>query len=279
MSITTMQPETTFSLLNFIERASRDPDIDVGKLQALLEMQRSVMHEQAKRAFNSAMAEAQSEMEPVLRDATNSHIGNKYAKLETIDAQMRPVYTHHGFSVRYGSAPPPHEGWIRITCTVAHRDGYYEEHYLDSQLDVSGSGGRTNKTPVQGVGSSVTYLRRYLLCMVFNIVLANEDDDGEATRRTAAPSRPAPQPESAKRMTVGAWLDNLELHLAAAQTSEDVDAIVGGSEVVAARQKLRNGAQERLEALITGAYERLQAAADDAAKAAVEDESEMALPE
>jgi hypothetical protein len=175
------------ALMSFIERAAKDPEFDVAKFGELLRLQRDVAHDQARRAFNAAMADAQAEMLPVVRDAKNNHLGNRYAKLETIDAAMRPIYTRHGFSVRYGSAPAPAEGYIRLTCTVAHAAGYFEENYLDAPLGTHGSqGGRTATTPVQSVGSAVTYLRRYLLGMVFNIVLADDDDDGEAVRQKAA---------------------------------------------------------------------------------------------
>jgi len=182
-------------LASFIERAARDPEFDVQKFGELLRMQREVEHDQARKSFNRAMASAQAEMLPVVRDAKNSHLNNRYAKLETIDAAIRPIYTRWGFSVRYGSAPSPHEGWLRITCTVAHDDGYFEENYLDAPVSLTGSqGGRMAVTPVQAIGSTVTYLRRYLLGMVWNTVLADDDDDGEATRRAAA----APMPRGAR---------------------------------------------------------------------------------
>ena len=175
------------ALMSFIERASRDTEFDVAKFGELLKLQRDMEHERARRAFNIAMSEAQTEMLPVVRDSKNDHLRNKYAKLETIDSAIRPIYTRHGFSVRYGSAPAPLEGHIRITCTVAHAAGYFEESYLDSPTGNAGSqGGRTATTPVQAVGSAVTYLRRYLLSMVFNVVTVGEDDDdGEAMRRQA----------------------------------------------------------------------------------------------
>jgi hypothetical protein len=182
-------------LASFIERAARDPEFDVQKFGELLRMQREVENDQARKSFNRAMASAQAEMLPVVRDAKNSHLNNRYAKLETIDAAIRPIYTRWGFSVRYGSAPSPHEGWLRITCTVAHDDGYFEENYLDAPVSLTGSqGGRMAVTPVQAIGSTVTYLRRYLLGMVWNTVLADDDDDGEATRRAAA----APMPRGAR---------------------------------------------------------------------------------
>jgi hypothetical protein len=183
------------ALMSFIERAAKDETFDVQKFEVLLRLQMEVSDKQARRAFNAAMAVAQSEMMPVIRTAQNRHLGNKYAKLEDIDREMRPIYTRHGFSVRFGSAAAPREGDMRITCTVAHADGYSEENHLDAPSSVLGSqGGRMAVTPVQAVGSTVTYLRRYLLTMVFNLVLEDDDDDGEATRRAAA----APMPRGAR---------------------------------------------------------------------------------
>ena len=174
------------ALMSFIERAAKDESFDVAKFETLLRVRRDEAHDQSRRVFNAAMAACQSEMEPVLRGSTNPDVRSKYAKLEAIDQQMRPVYTRHGFSVRFGSAPPPQPGWMRITCTVAHDGGYFEENYLDSPVTTQGSqGGRIAMTPVQAVGSVVTYLRRYLLGMVFNIVQADvvgEDNDGEGQR-------------------------------------------------------------------------------------------------
>jgi hypothetical protein len=183
-AVTTIE-ENSSSLMSLIDRATRDPEFDLNKFQALLAMKRELDHEFAKRAFNQAMAAAQTEMMPVIRDAANTHTQSKYARLETIDAQMRPIYTKHGFAVRYGSAPAPRDGWIRVICTVSHTDGYSEENYLDAPPDIAGSQGKSNKTPIQAVGSSVTYLRRYLLTMCFNIVLADEDDDGSRVTRPA----------------------------------------------------------------------------------------------
>jgi hypothetical protein len=189
------------ALLSFIERAAKDESFDVAKFETLLRVRRDEAHDHSRRVFNAAMAACQSEMQPVLRESTNPGVRSKYAKLEAIDQQMRPIYTRHGFSVRFGSAPPPQPGWMRITCTVAHESGYFEENYLDSPVSTQGSqGGRIAMTPVQAVGSVVTYLRRYLLGMVFNIVQADvvgEDDDGE-TMREQPRAAAAPMPRGAR---------------------------------------------------------------------------------
>ena len=240
---------TSNTLLSFIERASRDDNFSVEKFGELLRLQRDAEHDRARKMFNQAMAAAQSEMQSVVRDASNKHLGNKYAKLETIDAAMRPIYTRNGFSVRFGSAPAPHEGWMRITCTVAHDGGYFEENYLDSPVTTTGSqGGRMAITPVQAIGSTVTYLRRYLLSMVMNVVLADDDDDGEAVRSQPAATpryqrkvdptpyeadpaqnrfyRQKPVDETEPRETdEERWKRNLLAKLASAQSRADVVAV------------------------------------------------------
>ena len=236
-AVTPHDPNGSSGLMNFIERASRDPEFDVAKFEALLRMQREIVQEQARVAFNRAMAEAQAEMMPIIRDATNTHTGSRYARLETIDREMRPIYTKHGFGVRFGSDAAPREGWLRIVCTVSHVGGYSETNYLDAPPDAVGTQGKTNKNPVQAVGSSVSYLRRYLLAMVFNIVLADDDDDGEATKRDEQAKRSYPgngagRTEHPLDETNGTlWLRNLAALLAAAGTRQAVVDLMGDPRV------------------------------------------------
>jgi hypothetical protein len=281
------------ALMSFIERAAKDETFDVQKFEVLLRLQMEVSDKQARRAFNAAMAVAQSEMMPVIRTAQNRHLGNKYAKLEDIDREMRPIYTRHGFSVRFGSAPSPREGDMRITCTVAHADGYSEENHLDAPSSVLGSqGGRMAVTPVQAVGSTITYLRRYLLTMVFNLVLEDDDDDGEATRRAAAaPMRsaerkvdPTPYEAPPKHAASEArlsthvqgdvydqhniaielldvddsrtWLSNLEMLLAEAQSQVAVVVIGGCESVKRTIAKAPPAIRARVDELLANAYKR-----------------------
>jgi hypothetical protein len=129
---------------------------------------------------------------------------------------------------------------MRITCTVAHDSGYFEENYLDAPVTTTGSqGGRMAITPVQAIGSTVTYLRRYLLGMVWNTVLADDDDDGESQRpqwerprnvaaRTPPPERkvdPTPYEAEPRETDEERWKRNLLAKLASAQSRADVVAV------------------------------------------------------
>jgi hypothetical protein len=150
----------------------------------LLDKQQEMLRERARQEFNSAMSEVMADIGPVIRDRLNPAVNRKYATLEAIDAVARPEYSKHGFAVRFGCDKPPKDGWMRITCTVSHSGGYSEQNYLDSPVDLQ-QGARA-RTPVQAVGSTITYLRRYLLQMAFNIVLADDETDDDGVRAAAA---------------------------------------------------------------------------------------------
>ena len=165
------------SLLTTIADLARDPACDVEKLRALIGMQRDVMAEQARIAFDAAMADAQAEMVPVVRHATNAHTKSRYARLEDIDNAIRPVITRHGFSLTFNN-PDQTPDAIVVTCAVAHRDGHMRSYKIAGARDDKGSQGNPNKTPIQAIGSTISYLRRYLTCMIFNVALTNDDTDG-----------------------------------------------------------------------------------------------------
>ena len=165
------------SLLTTIADLARDPACDVEKLRALIAMQREVMAEQARIAFDAAMADAQAEMVPVLRSATNAHTKSRYARLEDIDNAIRPLITRHGFSLTFDNPDQTVDGSV-VTCAVAHRDGHVRSYKIAGARDDKGAQGNANKTPIQAIGSTISYLRRYLTCMIFNVALTNDDTDG-----------------------------------------------------------------------------------------------------
>lgn len=173
--------DMSVALLDVVARAASDTNVDVGKMQQLLEMQERIMAKQAEMAFNRAMQAAQDEMKPVVRDAENKHTNSRYARLETIDNAIRPIYTRHGFSLTFNSAPPAKPGAVRIICECLHSAGFKKLYELEGDLDLAGSQGKANKTGIQALGSSTSYLQRYLTKMIFNITLTNEDNDGNVS--------------------------------------------------------------------------------------------------
>lgn len=173
------------SLLNFVAQAVSDPSVDVAKLEALLRMQREVVADDAKAQFNAALHAAQREMPRVRKNGTidlgtDKHSGKArgaipFAKWEDVDAVLRPIMIEHGFSLTFDMAPRAGEGGGAIvTGTLMHDAGHSKTASIPLALD--GGPGRNN---LQAMGSTLSYGKRYLAEMFFNIVREGVDDDGK----------------------------------------------------------------------------------------------------
>jgi hypothetical protein len=152
--------------------------IGADELEKLLAMQERWEANRAREAYNAAMSEAQREMPGVIRDKLNSHLKSKYARLETVDAAIKPVYSKHGFSLSFGTLPDALPDHCHISCECRHSGGHVEKFEGNFPLDLKGLAGGANKTPIQAMGSTISYARRYLTLMIFNVAVLDEDNDG-----------------------------------------------------------------------------------------------------
>ena len=149
-----------------------DPDI-VGKMMDLADRWKA---QQAAAEFAAAMNACQDSMPCVVKDATNGGTQSRYATLENLMTVIKPVYLRHGFSLSYGTADSPTAGCTRVTCEVSHSGGCSKTF----NLDMPGDSTNKAKSNIQAMGSTVSYGRRYLALMIFNVTVANEDIDGNA---------------------------------------------------------------------------------------------------
>lgn len=179
--------EETRFMMDMISQIALNPDADVEKLRAVMDMKMQMFNRGAEIEFNAAMALAQAEIEPVARTANNQQTKSKYAKLENIISQCSPVWTKHGFALSFDTGDCPLERHYRVTCEVSHRAGHSKHYHMDLPIDDAGINGTKNKTGVHGAGSTISYGKRYIACNIFNIAIKDEDNDAQHVRQ------PAPQ--------------------------------------------------------------------------------------
>ena len=180
--IVEVKPEDR-SLATFGLTPQQLAEFDTDKLGALLQMHKEHQAEQARRDFITAFHKVQSGMTPVLKDSTGAH-GSKYAKAESVKEMLDPLLKENGFAysvVGRHADKPDHTLFVLV---LRHVGGHTEEHTLEAPVDY-GKGSAGSRTQVQGMGSTVTYCTRYLLCMVFGVLLA-DDNDGNAIRNAEA---------------------------------------------------------------------------------------------
>jgi len=162
------------TMLAIISRAASDPNVDVDKMERLLDVQERMMAKQAEINFNQALGDLQEELPIIKKSAKITHSGRQisdYARYEDIHKAIKPLLIKNGFSLRFNSKESNSK--IIITGTLAHRDGHSITDEIPLAIDASGA-----KNSVQGVGSTISYGKRYLVSMLLNLVFEGEDDDG-----------------------------------------------------------------------------------------------------
>ncbi len=169
-------PTRPTSLMEVISRAAADPNADAEKMERLLGMYERITARDAETAYDEAMNAAQEEMRPIATDANNPQTKSKYASYGALDRALRPIYTKHGFALSFYQGEGAPEAMVRIACRVS-RAGHKENPYLDMPADGKGAKGGDVMTKTHATGAAITYGRRYLLGMIFNISVG-EDLDG-----------------------------------------------------------------------------------------------------
>jgi hypothetical protein len=144
-------------------------------------MHQALQKQQAETAFNGALAEAQAEMTTVVKNKLNEFTKAKYADLDAIINAISPIYTRHGFAVSFNTEDCEDKAVLRVVAILSHAGGHSRTYKLDAPLDDAGSGGKITKTKIQATGSTNSYARRYLICMIFNVTTA-DDNDGNSKK-------------------------------------------------------------------------------------------------
>jgi hypothetical protein len=166
------------TLAEVIARAARDPAVDVDKMERLMQMAERLEARHAERAFNEAMKACQAEMPRILKNKKNTHTNSTYANLDAVITAITPVYTKHGFGLSFGTADGAPADHYRVTCLVSHEAGFSREYHADIPADTKGAKGGDTKTATHGFGSSMSYGRRYLTLLIFNISTTDDDCNG-----------------------------------------------------------------------------------------------------
>ena len=117
-----------------------------------------------------ALLNVQRQLQPASKDAINPFTKSKYATLNSVMAASREVLLENGIWLCQYPVPVETQGCIGLATKLTH----VESGQWQSSLAVI----PLPKADPQGMGSALTYARRYALTAMLGMV--TEDDDGEA---------------------------------------------------------------------------------------------------
>jgi hypothetical protein len=170
--------------VSIVERAI-EKGITGADLKEIMDLQERWEANQARKAFDVAMANAQAEMPVIVKnrhvffEAKNGGKSTDYwhEDLAQVVDTIRPVLHKHGLAHRFRTEQfmRGERQMIKVTCIITGH-GHREETSLESGPDSNGSG----MNDIQRIKSAVTYLERTTLEAALGLA-AKKDDDGRGT--------------------------------------------------------------------------------------------------
>lgn len=122
--------------------------------------------------INKALNSFHKEVKQPFKDKNNPFYKSKYVPLENVAEAIDKTSTKFGLT--YTQYPVSNEkGEVGVATILHHESGEYMEY---PPLMV-----KPEKNTPQGVGSAITYSRRYSLSTVFGITSDQDDDGNEAS--------------------------------------------------------------------------------------------------
>jgi hypothetical protein len=217
----TVQPST---MLDIIDRASRDPSVDIDKLERLIGMKERMEAKAAQAEFDRAMVTAQEAMRAIAPDKENNQTHSRYATYAALDQAVRPIYSAHGFALSFNTGDAPNPNEVRVMCTVSHREGHRQDYKIDMPADGKGARGNDVMTKTHATGAAASYGQRYLLKLIFNLAVGDVDDDGNGADGGDADIE-ANAPANALRDREGKLLSHYAADKAKTFTSRAIESI------------------------------------------------------
>lgn len=153
---------------------------DLDKIEKFMDMQDRWEANEARKAFNNAMAGFKSESPEIVKNASVSYgEGNKktsydHATLDNIVSAISPIMSRYDLSHKWKLKQG--DGGVTVTCTISHKLGHSEETPLHAAPDNTGG-----KNAIQQLGSTVSYLERYTLLASLGLAVKGQDDDAVQT--------------------------------------------------------------------------------------------------
>lgn len=119
----------------------------------------------------AALAKAQGVIEPAKKSSKNPHFGSSFADLAAIREACRKPLADNNLCVI--QMPVTTARGLELKTTLAHSSG---------QRVIGFYPVTPMKGDAQGIGSAITYAKRYSLSAMVGVVSEDEDDDGEGAQ-------------------------------------------------------------------------------------------------
>lgn len=153
---------------------------DLEKLEKLMELKERWEANEARKAFNEAVAEFKKNPPDIIKDKKNNQYNSMYATLANLANNGSAALAPFGLTVDWKIDQAQQ---IKVTCILKHALGHREEVTIQGPPDESGA-----KNKLQQIKSTITYLKGETFQCVTGITA--RDCPGDNDGNEAGPMRP-----------------------------------------------------------------------------------------
>lgn len=167
-----------------------------------------------------ALIAVQAEIEPAIKDSTNPHFKSRYADLSSIWGSCRTSLAKNHLAVI--QSPTFVDQRVVLITRVIHKSG----QWIENELSI-----KPQQDTAQGIGSCITYARRYALASMVGVTVDEDDDGNEASKGSKPPqqSQKTKEPDTPKKDPVELFNKSNPSHLK--KISEFVDTFAKAKEI------------------------------------------------
>lgn len=151
-------------------QSARDSGASLEQMQQLMDMQFKWEENEARKAYNDAVAQFKALDLRVSKDKVNSQFASRYTGIGNLVNTINPELSKFDLSTNWKIEQD--QGLVTVTCTMTHKMGHSDSASMTAPADKSGS-----KNPIQEVKSTITYLKIATYEAVTGV--ASSDDPGD----------------------------------------------------------------------------------------------------
>jgi hypothetical protein len=177
---TALTTQTNGPMETMIQRAFEkaiEQGAGIEVVDRILAQQREMIDYNDRLAFNDALRRIQDKLKPIVKDDFNQSTNSKFATAKAVDRAIEDLMAEERMSLTFEPEPTTVPEMVRIVGVLSL--GAYSKRYpLDMPADGKGAKGGGVMSRTHATGAAITYAKRYLKNMIFNLRFEEVDDDG-----------------------------------------------------------------------------------------------------
>jgi hypothetical protein len=164
----------------------------------ILDQQRWLITHTEEENFNAALKRIQKNLKSISKRGWNPDTQSKFATSEDIDSAIQQLLDDENMTLTFVPEDSPNADEVVIVGCLS-LGAYTKKYPLPMPADGKGPKGGGVMSRTHATGSAITYGKRYLKNMIFDLRFKETDDDGNGANGVRVPSE-----------KVGEWMRLLE---------------------------------------------------------------------